>query len=423
MQRGTFIKSAATISAFSILKPGIVFGSKANSAIRVGVIGCGNRGTAVISSISANTNSNIIAIADIFQDKLTTATPAFNKLNEAKNFPVLKSSNIYQGSKAYLKLLENKDVDAVLISSPAYSHVEFLEAAAAAGKHVYCEKPVATDVDGCKRVMQVGEKLNGKQSVVIGFQIRYGSPYVEMVNRIQRGDIGDMITVQLYYFSSGAPIIPLTNASYDEIRIRNHYYFRAMSGDILLDQGIHILDVCNWALKAHPLSAVGKGNITGRPDFGDAFSNFQVLYQYPNNVDVSIHTAKVGPQFGDVCCRFIGTKGSAEAHYSGGVFINGENKWDSGIARTDSELTPQQRDSGVFLSALHDADANKEKAFISSIETGKYLNETRSGAESTLTAILGRDSATTKREMTWDEVYFSNERLDPKLNLSQFDKS
>lgn len=423
MERRTFLKNAAAISGFTILKPGIVFGSRANSAIRVGVIGCGSRGTAVISSMIENTNSNIIAIADIFEDKLRTATQNFNKLNAAKGFPLLKASNIYQGSEAYLKLLDNKSIDAVLISSPAYSHVEFLEAAVAAGKHVYCEKPVATDVDGCKRVIAVGEKLNGKQSVAIGFQIRYGSPYVEMVNRIHRGDIGEMITVQLYYFSSGTPMIPLTNASYDEIRIRNHYYFRAMSGGILLDQGIHMLDVCNWALKAHPLHAVGRGNTNGRPDFGDAFSNFQVLYQYPNNVEVSIHTTKVGPQFGDVCCRFIGTKGIAEAHYSGGVFINGENKWDSGISRNGSELTPQQRASGVFLSALHDADANKEKAFIGSIESGKYLNETRSGAESTLTAILGRNSATTEREMTWDEIYFSNERLDPKLNLSQFDKS
>jgi myo-inositol 2-dehydrogenase / D-chiro-inositol 1-dehydrogenase len=422
MQRRTFIRSTATISALSVLKPGIVFGSKANSAIRVGVIGCGNRGTAVIESIVANTNSNIIAIADLFEDKLLAAEKNFNRFNTGKNFPALNKQNIHQGSKAYMKLLENNDVDAVLISSPAYSHVEFLEAAIAAGKHVYCEKPVATDVDGCRRVIQAGEKLNGKQSVVIGFQIRHASAYMEMVNRIQRGDIGELITVQLYYFSSGTPMIPVKNASYDEVRIRNHYYFRAMSGDILLDQGIHMLDVCNWALKTIPLNAIGRGNATGRPAFGDAFSNFQVLYQYPNNVNVSIHTTKVGPQFGDVCCKFIGTKGSAEAHYSGGVFIIGDNKWDSGIARTSNELTAQQRASGVFDSSLHDADANKEQAFIKSIETGNYLNETRSGAESTLTAILGRESATTQREMTWDEVYFSGERLDPKLNLSQFDK-
>src|SRR4029077_1811809 len=117
--------------------------------------------------------TGVIAIADLFNDKLVNAEKNFNQLNVNKSFAALDKRNIYQGSKAYMRLLENKDVDAVLISSPAYSHVDFLEAAAAAGKHVYCEKPVATDVDGCRRVIQVGEKINGKQSVVIGFQIRH----------------------------------------------------------------------------------------------------------------------------------------------------------------------------------------------------------------------------------------------------------
>ncbi|MEO6719605.1 MAG: Gfo/Idh/MocA family oxidoreductase [Ferruginibacter sp.] len=421
MKRRSFLKATATLSAFTILRPGIVFGYKANSAIRVGIIGCGNRGTAVISSMSQNTNTNIIAMADIFADKLEKAAPVFNKLNADKSFPEIDQSNMYKGSKAYMRLLENKDVDAVLISTPAYAHPEILEAAVAAGKHAYCEKPVAPDVAGCKRVMDVGEKLNGKLSVVIGFQIRYATPYVQMVERIQRGDIGDLFTVQLYYFSSGSPMVPVKNVSDDELRIRNHYHFNAMSGGILLDQGIHMIDVCNWALKGHAINAIGRGNNKGRPDFGDTFSNYEVLYEYPNNLNVSIHTTKFGPQFGDVCCKFIGTKGYAEAHYSGGVFINGDNKWDSGIAKQTAELTPQQQAAGVFLSSLYDADANKELAFIKSIETGKYLNETRSGAESTLTAILGRETTITKRSMTWDEVVASNQRLNPKLNLSQFD--
>ncbi|HRH60528.1 MAG TPA: Gfo/Idh/MocA family oxidoreductase [Chitinophagaceae bacterium] len=421
MKRRTFLQSAAAVSAFSIVKPHIAFGTKANSAIRMGVIGCGNRGTAVISSVLQNTNAAIIAAADLFEDKLQTAENKFNELNAAKNAAALKKANIYKGSKAYMRLLENKEVDAVLISSPAYSHVNILDAAVAAGKHVYCEKPVATDVDGCKRVIEIGGKIKGKQSVAIGFQIRHASAYKEMVTRIQRGDIGELITVQLYYFSSGAKIIDMKNISDDEYRIRNHYYYRAMSGDTLLDQGIHMLDVCNWALQSHPVHAMGKGSAKGRPDIGDSFSNFQVLYQYPNDISMSIHTTKVGPYFGDVCCRFLGTKGSAEAHYSGGVFINGDNKWDSGIARSDAELTPQQQASGVFNSSLHDADANKEIAFIQSIESGNYLNETTQGAVSTLTAILGREAATAKREMTWDEIYFSNQKLDPQLNMTQFE--
>lgn len=421
MKRRNFIKAAATVSAFSIIKPNLVFGTKVNSAVRFGVIGCGNRGTAVISSMSENANANIIAIADLFTDKLQTAEGNFNKLNAAKNFAAIKKTSIYKGSKAYMRLLENKEVDAVLISSPAYSHVGFLEAAVAAGKHVYCEKPVATDVEGIRRVIEAGEQLNGKQSLAIGFQIRHATAYRQMVERIQRGDIGDLITVQLYYFSNGSPLIDIKNISYDEFRIRNHYHYRAMSGDTILDQGIHMLDVCNWALQAHPVSAIGKGNRNGMRPIGDTFSNFAVIYEYPNNVNVSIHTTKVGPAFGDVCCKFIGTKGYAEAHYSGGVFINGDNKWDSGIAKTEAELTPQQRASGIFASALGDADANKDIAFVKSIESGNYLNEARSGAESTLTALLGREVATAERPMTWDEVYYSNERLDPKLNLAQFD--
>jgi len=242
-----------------------------------------------------------------------------------------------------------------------------------------------------------------------------------MVKRIQRGDIGDIITVQLYYFSSGAEIHEVKNASYDEMRIRNHYHFRALCGDIILDQAIHMLDVCNWTLNMYPIHAVGSGGTKGSTDLGDTFSNFEVLYKYPNDINVSVHSTKVGGYFGDVCAKFIGTKGYAEAHYSGGVFIKGDNAWDSGIAKTDTELTPQQQAAGVFNSSLHDADANKEKAFIDSIVSGKYLNQAKLGATSTLTAILGREAATARQEKTWDEIYFSNQRLDPKLNMSQFE--
>jgi predicted dehydrogenase len=243
-----------------------------------------------------------------------------------------------------------------------------------------------------------------------------------MVKRIQDGAIGDVITAQLYYFSSATQIKTFPNVPDDEARIRNHYHYRALSGGILLDQGIHMLDVCNWTLKEHPLKAIGTGGNKGGPKAGDTWNNFQVLYQYPNDINVSFHSTQVGPQFGDVCARFLGTKGSAEAHYSGGVFITGENKWDSGVMKGGAEPTPQQQAAGIFLSSLQDADAKKELAFIKSIETGRYLNETRSGAESTLSAILGREAAISRKETTWDEVRASNQRLDPELNLAQFDR-
>lgn len=421
IERRTFLKQAAAFSAFTILDPKIVFGSQANSAIRVGIIGCGSRGTAVLESMSQHTNTSIVAMADLFEDQLNTAAATFNKLNAAKKIPAINKANIYRGSKAYQRLIENKDVDAVLISSPAYTHAEFLETAVAAGKHVYCEKPVATDVAGCERIVKAGEKVKGKQSVVVGFQIRHATPYVQMVKRIHEGGIGDVVNAQLYYLSSETKLRDIKNVSDDEFRIRNHYFFRALCGDIILDQAIHMIDVCNWALQGHPLQAIGSGSNEKGRNIGNALNNYQVIYQYPRNVAVTVHATKVGPQFGDVCCRFLGTKGIAEAHYSGGVFIQGDNKWDSGIAKGDSELTPEQQAAGVFDSSLHDADANKEKAFIDSIVSGKHLNETRSGADSTLAAILGRESALQKKEMNWDELVASNQRLDPKLNLAQFD--
>jgi len=423
MERRTFLKSATAVSAFTILKPGTAFRTNANSAIRIGIIGCGGRGTAVISSMSKNTGIAIIAMADLFEDKLQEAKVNLNKLNTDKGLPEIPKTNMFQGSKAYLPLLNKKDVDAVLISSPCYSHHGYIEASLAAGKHVYSEKPVAVDVAGCEKVIRLGEMAKGKLSLAIGFQIRFASAYVEMVRRIQQGDLGEIINVQLYYLAGGLPLKPYINMSYDEGRIRNQYHFQALSGGILVDQGIHMLDVCNWALQAHPLKAIGTGGKKGGADFGDTWTNYQILFEYPDNVNVSFHSTQQGTQSGDVCARFIGTNGIAEAHYSGGVFIAGQKPWDSGIAKyKDAVLTAEQRAAGIFLSSLHDADKNKDVEFIKSIETGNYLNETRSGAESTLTAILGREAAISGERIGWDELRNSNSRLDPMLNLTQFDK-
>lgn len=422
IERRSFLKGAAAVSAITILRPSTVFGSKANSAIQVGIIGCGNRGTSVITSMSKNTNINIIAMADLFDDQLQTAKRKFDQLNKDKGFAEINTSNIYQGSKAYLELLHNKDIEAVLISSPAYTHPGFIEAAVAAGKHIYCEKPVALDVEGCKRVEAVGNSINGKLSLVIGFQIRHASPYGEMVKRIQQGDIGDIINGQLYYFSAGLPLKPIGGMSNDEARIRNHFHFTALSGGILLDQGIHMLDVCNWTLQMNPLSAIGSGGRQGVDQFGDAWTNYQVLYKYPQNINVSFHSTQLGPSSGDVCARFVGTKGIASAHYSKGVFISGENEWDSGILREAPKETQEQQAAGVFTSSLHDSNENKVKSFVGSIETGKYLNEAVSGSESTLTAILGRQAASRQNQVDWNEMKSSNEQLEPNLNLSQFDK-
>jgi hypothetical protein len=161
------------------------------------------------------------------------------------------------------------------------------------------------------------------------------------------------------------------------------------------------------------------GNRKGEPDFGDTFTNYQTIYGYPHERNVSLHSTQFGPKFNDVCARFIGTKGVAEAHYSRGVYIEGDNPWDSGVVK--GEPTEQQRAAGAFTSALYDSTPNKVKAFIQSIETGNLINEAYSGATSTLSAILGRMSATSKEETNWDEMYYSNQKYNLNLNMEQFD--
>jgi myo-inositol 2-dehydrogenase / D-chiro-inositol 1-dehydrogenase len=422
VNRRNFIKETAAISALTILNPAKIFGTQVNSSVRVGIIGAGNRGSGVIRSMSDNAQVNITAAADLFEDKLKAGVNVLDALNKKNGFSAISPSGKFVGSKACLRLLESKDVDAVLISTPAYAHPEILEAAIAAGKHVYCEKPAATDVDGCKRILKVSETVNDTLSVVMGFQIRYATPYVEMVNRIQRGDIGEIISVQLYYFSSEVPVKPTEGMSFDEARIRNHFHFNELSGGILLDQGIHMIDVCNWALRSNPLNAMGTGGKKGCMPFGNTWTNYQVIYKYPNDVNVTVQSTQVGPVFGDVCARFVGTTGIAEAHYTGGVFIKGKNEWDSGIVKSANALTPEQIAAGKSLSSLDDADKNKVKSFIDSIETGRYLNQLQPGCDSTLSAVLGREAAIRQELVTWDEIYFSSQEIDPRLDLTHFDK-
>lgn len=361
-------------------------------------------------------------MADLFRDKLGNAKKNLDEQNVKKGFPVVSDSFTYVGSKAYMQLLENKNVDAVLISSPAYTHADFLEAAVMAGKHTYCEKPASPDVAGCRKVEHAGRIADGKLSIVIGFQIRHATPYVEMVNRIHAGDIGEVLNVHLCYLATKLTVGDISGLSWDEARIRNQYNFHALSGGTMLDQSIHMIDVCNWTLGKLPLYAIGNGGKDETLKFGDTWKHFQVVYQYPG-VNVSMLATQFGTHFGDVCAKFIGTEGTAEAHYSGGVFISGDKPWDSGVPRcADAAPTEEQRRAGTFLSALQDADPNKEIAFINSIETGNYLNETKSGAESTLTAILGREAAISGERLGWDELRNSDGRLDPMLNLEQFDK-
>ncbi len=427
LNRRSFIRSApaasaGTAAAWSIVKPGTAFGTQANSAIRMGIIGCGGRGTAVATSFMKHTDTRVVALADLFEDRLNRGQETFSKLAQEKGFAAVDKNLIFRGSRAYTRILESKEVDAVLVSSPPFLHPEHLLATVEAGKHVYCEKPVAVDPFGCQQVLQAGKKAEGKVSLAVGFQIRHATPFVELAKRIHTGAIGDIVSGEAYYYASALKLPAYPGASAEESRLRHWVWDRHLSGDIIVEQNIHIIDVCNWFLKGHPVKAVGFGGRKGRTDDGNCWSHFNVTYLYPNDVHVSVMSTQFDPGLGDVCERFFGTKGISESHYSGGVFIKGENAWDSGAARSGQAVSAKDWATGSFRSALDDADANKEKAFIESIRSGKRINEAAQGVESALTAIMGREAAYSQKEVTWQKISASKEKWDPKINLKQFDK-
>ncbi|MFC1607970.1 Gfo/Idh/MocA family protein [Candidatus Latescibacterota bacterium] len=421
LNRRSFMKTAA--SGITVMQSKTVFGSSANSRINLGIIGCGKRGTHVGLSFMEHTGTRVAAIADLFPDHLEESARRINEGCLKHGYPKLNKSHILLGSQACRRLLELKEIDAVLIATPHYQHPEQLAAAIDAGKHVYLEKPVAVDVNGCRRIMWSGRKANNNLSIAVGFQIRNATPFVEMVKRIHDGALGDMIMGQTYYLAGGPTRTAPPSITPEEQRIRLWALDRVLSGDNILLQGVHVIDICNWVLGTHPVKATGTCGRKGRHDQGNNRSHFLVNYEYPGGIPLSFQSQQFNPGYGDVCERFFGTKGIAESHYTGGVFIKGEQEWDSGVMRgTPDQISAKDWEAGAFKSALEDADPNKQKAFIDSIISGRHINEANSGAISTLSAILGTTAAYKGEEMTWDEMMASDDRLDPMIDLTQFDK-
>lgn len=415
--RRTFLTAAAGTAAFSILKPQTVRGAQANSAVRVGLLGCGGRGTTHTETILKNTDARVIALADMFQDRLDNAKAQVNKLSAAKGHAGVELT--FVGPNAYRQILDSKEVDAVVIATPPYFHVEHLAAAVAAGKHVYCEKPVAIDVPGAKRVLEIGKQAEGKVSLDVGFQIRMAPPFVELVKRIHAGALGEIVSGAAYYYCAR---IELNYPETSEPARRLRYWLndRVLSGDIIVEQNIHAIDICNWVLQGHPVKAVGREGHNGREFPGDSCSShFDVVFQYPNNVDVGFSSTQFGKVQFDVNERFFGTKGSTQSPYAGPLGIWGDEQWIFNGSDKPAAAGGQFSAAGSFSDNLAQADSEKQMGFISSITTGKLHNQAALGVETALTAMLGRQAAYSGREMTWDELLRSNEHWDAGIDLNK----
>ncbi len=420
VDRRGFIGSAAATAGLMIVNPALVRGTSANSDVRVGLLGCGGRGTEDASNLVDTSSARVVALADLFPDQLETARKHFDEIQQAKSFPALDPKQLFVGPDAFHKILASKEIDAVVIATPPYFHPMHLEAAVAAGKHVYLEKPVAIDVPGALNVIDIGKRAEGKLSLDVGFQIRDCPPFVEMVRRIHEGAIGKIVCGEAHYLTGYIDRPQWPNASTDERRLRNWIYDRVLSGDIIVEQNIHVIDICNWILKSHPLKATGTGGRGGRPTDGDVFGNYNLVFQYPDGVDVTFSSTQFAKGWWDVTERFFGTKGTSQSPYIGPLGIWGEEPWQSPSSAPKDGGQPQAFSvTGNFRSNLEQADPEKKKAFVASILSGKFHNQAAAGAESALSCMMARTAAYTGREITWEETLRSKEVWDAHLDLNK----
>lgn len=388
--RRGFLKSAAVTAAGLTIVPAIaVRAANANEKIKLGIIGCGGRGAWIARLFEQHANFKVVAVHDYFRDRVNAVGDAL-QVDPARR---------YVGLDGYKELIAG-DVEAVAVESPPYFHPEQSVAALEAGKHVYLAKPIAVDVPGCLAIVNAANKAQSKVSLLVDFQTRNNEFFRGAADRVHQGMIGDPVSGQFYYYCGrlGKKLNPGTETA----RLRNWVFDQALSGDIIVEQNIHVLDVANWYLKAHPIDACGRGGRKARTDIGDCWDHFVVQYTYPNDVLVDFSSGQFTYGYDDLCMRLYGSLGTVDAHYGGEVSISSKSDgWAGG-------KTGKIYEEGAI---------NNIKDFETAIRQGKTINNAQESANSTMTSILGRMAAYQKRLVTWDEMLAANESLDPKLAL------
>jgi len=419
MNRRDFVKMGSA-AGLLLVKPGTAFSYQANSAVRLGLLGCGNRGTTVATSFSRNTTAQVVALADIFPDKLALGRAHFDQLNNSLNRAPIDEKLLFHGPHAFEQLAASKDVDLIQISTPPFFHVQHLETAVAAGKHVYCEKPVGVDIDQAKQALEIARRIKPTQSVDVGFQCRNAPPIAAIAPKIQGGALGKIASLSGVYFAPASEEKPCPGASPDEYRLRNWLWYRNLSGDILVEQNIHIIDLANWMLGAHPLKAMATGGRNILTHAGDCWDNYQVDFTYPQDVHFSFASTQFGNTGFEAGLRLFGGDGAATVPYAGPVQILGAHPWAWADSMNTGTAPVKFAANGSFSDNLQFADRDKDRAFIDSITTGPCHNQIAAGVETALSCMLGRMAGYEKREVTWEELLAHGENYKLGMNLDQF---
>jgi predicted dehydrogenase len=382
VSRRDFVKTAAAASVAAALPGNLGVFARGADAIKVGVIGCGGRGTgATLDCLNADPGIEVVALGDLVPDRVASALEKLKKaFPERVNVP---ASRCFTGFDNYLGVCSCPDVNLIVTAAPPGFRPIHLKAAVEAGKHVFMEKPVAVDPVGVRSVMASSDLAARKGlAIVAGTQRRHQTLYLELMKRVHDGQIGEIVAAQCYWNMGDLWVRKREpNMTEMEWQCRNWLYFTWLSGDHLVEQHVHNIDVVNWAIGALPKNVLGMGGRQVRvaPEYGNIFDHFFVEFEYPNGVRVASVCRQTKGCAERVEERIVGTKGVA---LSAGE-IRGEKPWKF-----------QEKETNPYV--LEHVD------LIASIRSGKPLNEGRQIAESTMCAIMGRMSAYTGRAISWE---------------------
>lgn len=384
--------AAAGATAFTIIKPQLVRGW-GNETLRAGLVGCGGRGTqAVTQLLGGNENVELVAMGDVFEDRLEKS---LNQIRDSQKFPSIQQKikvdpeHHFVGFDAYKKVIAS-DVDIVMLATPPGYRPMHFEAAVEAGKHVFAEKPFGTDPVGVKRFMAAARKAQEKKlTVMSGAQRRSQREYVETVKRIQDGAIGEITGTYAYWV--GTPVIQQDSRdpNWKDMtwQHRAWYSFVWICGDQIVEQHLHNLDVINWVMGGPPQRVFASGGAVWRPRdeiYGNIYDHISADFEYSNGVHLSSYCRQYPRGLYTRISEWVtGSKGASDCRDMGG---KGENPY-----------------------------VQEHIDMVKSIRgTGPYINHGQAVAESTMTAIMARESAYSGQAITWDQIMASNLDLMPK---------
>ena len=371
-----------------------------NKKLKLALIGCGGRGSgAAVQALTADDKVELYAMADAFRDRIDSSLNGIKEhFDGSKNIDV-KEKNMFTGFDAYKKAIDLCDV-VILTTPPGFRPLHF-EYAINNDKHVFMEKPLATDAPGIRKVLEVAKIAKDKKlNVVVGLQRHYQDKYITLYNKVVNGDIGKIVSGQVYWNDGGVWVQKRKPSQSElEYQMRNWYYFTWLCGDHILEQHIHNIDVANWFIGDYPISAQGMGGreVRNGIDHGQIFDHHFVEFTYANGAVISSqcrHQTGTASRVDEV---FQGSNGSVVTgkgemtDLSGNIKYKYPNKW-------NEDPNPYQ--------------VEHDKLF-QSIRNNEVINDVEYGAKSTMTAIMGRMATYTGKKITWDQAINSKEMLVP----------